>query len=239
MNKNEYLSQLKNELKKNCIPDSEEIMLEYEQHFDFKIADGFTEDEISARLGNPSLLAAQFKPDGTSSEKNSRRKISVYFWLPFTDIMVSIFFIMHWAWDLVIVAASISFAALAVCLFGGINPYSLIPPMPYWCGAVLGISSAAMSVLSAVGFFYFALLVRQIMRSYRRFHQNVLSSASGKAILPSLPTYPQIPRKSKRRMRNIAMFSFTIFLASFICGFIISAVSAGSFEFWHVWNWFV
>lgn len=36
-------------------------------------------------------------------------------------------------------AASVSSAALAVCLIGGINVAGVIPQLPYWRGAILGL----------------------------------------------------------------------------------------------------
>lgn len=37
------------------------MLEEYEQHFAFKLADGYSEEEIAARLGSPAELAAQFE----------------------------------------------------------------------------------------------------------------------------------------------------------------------------------
>lgn len=65
MNKREFLAQLERELKRNHVPDAGEILNEYAQHFAFKLADGYSEEEIAARLGDPAALAAQF--DGPSA----------------------------------------------------------------------------------------------------------------------------------------------------------------------------
>ena len=40
--RNEFLSKLSDELKKNNIADAADIVSEYEQHFAFKMADGFS-----------------------------------------------------------------------------------------------------------------------------------------------------------------------------------------------------
>ena len=55
MKKDEYLAQLVNELKKNAVADADDIVNEYEQHFAFKMADGFSEDEIAAKLGEKQI----------------------------------------------------------------------------------------------------------------------------------------------------------------------------------------
>ena len=45
MTRNEFLSKLADELKKN-IGEIDDIISEYDQHFAFKLADGFSEEEI-------------------------------------------------------------------------------------------------------------------------------------------------------------------------------------------------
>ena len=58
----EFMAALSQELKKRGIADSDDILEEYEQHFAFKLADGYSEEEIAAKLGSPKDLAAQFDP---------------------------------------------------------------------------------------------------------------------------------------------------------------------------------
>lgn len=60
MTKNEFMAKLTDELKKRNIEDAADVAEEYEQHFAFKLADGYSEEEIAAKLGDPTALAAQF-----------------------------------------------------------------------------------------------------------------------------------------------------------------------------------
>ena len=60
MTKTEYLSQLQTSLRRGKVIDADDILEEYRQHFDFKMAEGYTEEEISAKLGDPSEIAAQY-----------------------------------------------------------------------------------------------------------------------------------------------------------------------------------
>lgn len=48
MTKKQFIDILKEELNRNNVPDSDDIAKEYEQHFLFKLADGYSEEEISA-----------------------------------------------------------------------------------------------------------------------------------------------------------------------------------------------
>lgn len=237
MTRNEFLSKLTDELKKKYITDAADIITEYEQHFAFKMADGFSEEEIAAKLGNPVALASQFE-NVSEDKKYGGKKTVTTIGLYIIDFFTGIFFILLMAWEAIIVAFSLCSAVVAVCLFADIRPWSMIPPMPYWCGVVFGLSLAALAVLSAVGCIYFGAFIRQLMRSYGRFHHNTLAAASGSAVLPSLAIYPRLPAKINRPIRSIALFSLALFAACFVLGMIISMLSAGALEFWHSWGWF-
>ncbi len=51
MKKHEFMARLENELRRRNVADSADVIEEYEQHFAFKLADGYSEEEIAARLG--------------------------------------------------------------------------------------------------------------------------------------------------------------------------------------------
>ena len=68
MTKHEFMTLLTEELKKRSVPDAADVIDEYQQHFAFKLADGYSEEEIAAKLGDPVQLAAQFEPSGDSPE---------------------------------------------------------------------------------------------------------------------------------------------------------------------------
>ena len=238
MTKNEFLTQLMNELNKNDVADTADIISEYEQHFAFKIADGYSEAEIAAKLGTPADLAAQF--ESGRAEKYSRiQKAVTIIGLGFADFFAGIFFILLFAWEVIVAAFSLASVVVSVCLIGGFNLYSLLPPMPYWCGAVFGLSFAALAVLSAVGCVYFAAFIRQLMRSHSRFHHNVLASVSGRVSLPPLAVHPQFPVRINRRIRTVALYALALFAACFVLAMIVAMVSSGALGFWHAWGWFV
>ena len=74
MKKAEFLNKLNEELEKRNVADAADILEEYEQHFDLKLADGFFEEEIAARLGDPAMLAAQFDESGAYTAEGKRRQ---------------------------------------------------------------------------------------------------------------------------------------------------------------------
>ena len=237
MTKTEFIAQLDSALRKNGVPDTADIVGEYEEHFAFKMADGYSEEEIAARLGKPAELAAQFE-DGGRAVSHGGRKFATGVGLAFTDLFAAMCFALLWAWEAVMIAAALSFAAAAVCLLSGLNIQSLIPAMPYWCGAIWGVSLAALAVLTAVGSIYVAAFIRQLMRGFGRFAHNAMAAASDKPVLPPIPANPRLPVKTRRTLRQLALISLSVFAASFVLGMITSMLSAHAVEFWHAWGWF-
>lgn len=238
MTKTEFLAKLESALKKNGIEDTADIVGEYEEHFAFKLADGYSEEEIAAKLGEPSDLAAQFGKDAPE-EKRGGRKFTTVIGLIFTDLFASLCFVLLWAWEAVMAAATISFAGVAVCLIGGLRGVRLlIPAMPYGCAVIFGLSFAALTILAAVGCIYVAAYIRQLMRSFARFNHNAMAAASGRPVLPPVSTNPQLPARMRRTLRKLAQVSLAVFAVSFALGMIVSMLTANAWEFWHAWGWF-
>ena len=80
MTKLDFMAQLEQELKRRGVADADDVLEEYEQHFAFKLSDGYSEEEIAAKLGSPKELAAQFDPapqkkSGASRELRSLRRV--------------------------------------------------------------------------------------------------------------------------------------------------------------------
>lgn len=237
MTKNEFMMQFENELHKRNVSDAVDVVEEYEQHFAFKLADGYSEEEIASKLGDPIALAIQFGETDAPKQKSGNKPFVVVS-LCIADLFAGLFFILLAAWELVMAVASLASVTLTVCLLGDLNICNLIPTMPYWCGAIFALSFAALSVLLAVGCIYYAAFLRQLVRSFGRFQHNALASASGKAVLPTLVISPQFSAKTKRCLRSVALVSLALFAACFILSYIVCSLSAGSLWFWHAWGWF-
>lgn len=63
MNRSEFLSSLKDELRRIPQVDRNEILYDYEEHFSIGLEQGKTEEEISMDLGDPRTIARQFNAD--------------------------------------------------------------------------------------------------------------------------------------------------------------------------------
>lgn len=89
MTKLEFMNQLASELHKRNIADAADVLEEYEQHFAFKLADGYSEEEIAARLGSPADLAAQFEPAPQGAKRRSAALTCL--WLGWVDVFFGLF----------------------------------------------------------------------------------------------------------------------------------------------------
>ena len=108
MNKTEFINTLTNTLKERRIQDIDEIVAEYEQHFSIKMADGYSEEEIAARLGDPKALGEQF--DSETNKTATRSKAIVVIGLAFVDIIVVMLFALLFTWVIVMGAAAVALA---------------------------------------------------------------------------------------------------------------------------------
>ena len=59
MTRAEFMEKLERELRARKVPEPEDILAEYRRHFEYKLADGYSEEETAARLGDPAELAAR------------------------------------------------------------------------------------------------------------------------------------------------------------------------------------
>lgn len=235
MTKQEYLKKLEEKLRALRIEDIEDIIEEYDEHFAFRSADGYSEEETSIRLGSPETIANQYAQSESDDFKKAPAKAVG---LIATDFLSGILFIFLYCWTAVLFAISAAFLILGFCLLTTLNINGLIPPLPYHCAFILSISSFSLSVLSASAIYKWIAFVTQLLRSYIRFHQNSYAKMHGRPTLPPLRNYANIPAKIKRRLRITETVALCVLAVTFILGFALCAISAGDFQFWHIWGWF-
>ncbi len=238
MNRQSYLNELNNHLKANNVEDIDEILAEYEEHFTQKSADGYSDEEIAAKLGKPKEIAAQFKLGETQAERRSAGRAVIGTGLVFADIVVISFFILLFAWTIVLGAAAVSSAVIGIgLLLRPLLPENIIflPPMPYIGGLLWGVTMLAFGLLMGVVTIYSWSLAVQLGRAYRRWHKNMMTDGK----YPPLPKYPMLKDVTRRKLRSLALIALIALGLSLIIGYVVMAAVAGALEFWHVWNWFV
>lgn len=234
MTKQEYLSQLKNELKRNGVADADDVVSEYEQHFLFKLADGFSEEEIAAKLATPESIAAQFAGIRSEGKRKSGKKGLLILWLT----LIGVFEVMLYAaffWFIgALFCGSLVPAALGVELIAGLNFMNILPPMPYGGALVFGVMLIALGVMLFLFAVYCFAFLRQMVRASLRWRKNML----GDEALPLLPLSPQFSPKTRRAIRGVLLWSVLLFGITFITGYMVLGFYTHSLGFWHALGWF-
>ena len=91
-------------------------MEEYDEHFDFKLADGYSEQEIAARLGDPVKLAAQFVPAAPGEKCPAGKKALTVTDLVLLDILAEMALVALVAFGVVLIAAAAALGSAGACL---------------------------------------------------------------------------------------------------------------------------
>ena len=77
MTKNQYFKELKKQLKLYAVKESEDILKDYEEHFNEALSNGKTEEEICKTLGSPGNIAKQYSKDDNIPKKKTHKKFLV------------------------------------------------------------------------------------------------------------------------------------------------------------------
>lgn len=232
MNKTDYIKALEAELRARKASDIDEIIEEYSEHFDFKMADGFSESQIALKLGAPEKIAEQFAEEKSEKKGKPRalkKALSALIAIP--EVMGGVIFA---AWDVILAAVAIAFLVIGGTLIAGSDITGVIPKMPYASSLMFGIGAPALAVLAGCAAWYCFRLLMQLIKSRMRWHKSFVSGT----ILPPLSIAPRLEGKGKRIFRSIIYISAAAFGLFFLAAYVISAIDAHSVEFWHAWKWF-
>lgn len=77
MTKNQYFKELKKQLKLYAVKESEDILKDYEEHFNEALSNGKTEEEICKNLGSPENIAKQYSIEDKLPKKKHHKKFLV------------------------------------------------------------------------------------------------------------------------------------------------------------------
>lgn len=179
---------MKKELKLNNVEDIEDIISEYEEHFSFKLEEGFTEEEICRKLSSPKEIALQYTPK--AEPINKFEKSTKVTGLTFMSIPLGMIYILMWASVIVLGAFSIVSLVTGFCLLTTINIAGLIPYIPYFPAFVLSFACFGLAILSAIGTFYMFMYVKQWGKVYVRWCKNIANNTH----YPSISKHPKISK---------------------------------------------
>lgn len=234
MNQQEYLNELTVQLRKSGVTDVEEIVSEYEQHFLFKLADGFTQEQIAEKLDSAEHIAAQFASVRGEKKRTGGKKAFLVLWLTLIGIFEVALYAAFLMFIVALFCASLVPLALGAELIAGINLMNILPPMPYGAAVIFGVMLLSCSVLLVVAALYCFAYLRQMVRASLRWRKNLLTDEA----LPPLPFNPQFSPKAKRAIRGVFLWALLIFGTTFVAGFAVLALYTNAWGFWHALGWF-
>lgn len=235
MNKHEFLEELKKELEKRNVSDTEDIISEYEDHFAFKAEEGRTEEEIAKKLSSPKEIAEEYA-EFASEDKSGKRSANGFAKVGIVAVSIPLaaIYALMLAAVIALGAFAVCTAALGFCLLTTVNIAGLIPYIPYLPSIFIAVACFGLALLSAIGTLYAFMYVKQWRKCYFRWCKNMTG-----ACLPSLSAHPAISKRRASTLKLLAMLGLIIFISAFVVGYVLICAYAGSLEPWHVWNWFV
>lgn len=119
MTKSDFLERLAAELKRHHVSEPDEIIDEYREHFAFKLADGYSEEEIATKLGAPGAIAAQYV--AAPAEGGRGKKAITAIGLGAVDFCFGLLCVLLYAWEIVMGALVLALGALSVVLMGNLT----------------------------------------------------------------------------------------------------------------------
>ena len=178
MNKKTFLNQLKNELRNYPKDEIDEIIYDYEEHFRTGIENGKTEEEIAKTLGDPKMIAKQYKVSTVFKEaeedktfKNVVRAIFTVIGLTFMNLIFVIPILAAIAgvlFGLFVAAIAITFAGL-VAVFGSIATISGVSGI--LVGVFSGLILTPLGILMFIGLIYLSKYI--LLGIYKYFKMNL------------------------------------------------------------------
>lgn len=233
MNKNEFISTLKFELEKRRVVDIDEIIIDFEEHFSSHLEEGLTEAEIVRKVGVPEDIAEDYASH--YSIKTNPNSLLVRFGLISSDIGAVILFTLLSLSVIVLGVFSFALMTLSMSLVSHFNFLGLIPSMPYISSLIFGLSIISLAVIASLGTFHIFLYIKQWGKIYLRWRKNMLHNN----IYPMFGKHPKLSKRISSKLKFINIVASITFILMFITGYLISSIIAKSFEFWHIWNWFI
>ena len=176
MTKQQYLSELKKQLKSNAINNVEDILAEYDEYFTLKMKEGFTGEEVARNLSSPDELAKEYaEAEKSEIEKATNQKGLRITAISLLSVPAACVAALMWCSVIVLGGAALCFFALGTCLITTINVAGLIPYIPYFPSFMIGLASlffAGLLILATVIDFIF---VKPCCKSYVSFAKGYLN----------------------------------------------------------------
>lgn len=159
MNQNTFLSLLNQNLHRLSQTEQADILQDFKEHFINGLADGKTEEEISASLGSPVQIAKEMlanyhfdKAQKKASTGNVLRAVWAAIGLSFFNLIIVLGPFIGLAG--VIFAAWVTGGAFVISPFLALIQYFLIPASFEWFEMFLSVALSGLGILLLIGMYY-------------------------------------------------------------------------------------
>lgn len=214
MNKEEFINALEKGLKKANISEIKDILGDYQEYFDRQLELGKKEADISRFIGDIDSIVSEYK----SIEQQDKHS---WFSMVGTTIVALPLLIISYGVVILLFGAMIASWGIAVYYVFNLSSLAFMPSIPVFPM----IFYVLFFIAFAVFFFSFGY----------RFFVTVLSMTKQYIVKQSI-----VIGEYKKLIIYHKLFKYSFLIGSslFLIAFIISIISAKSFEFWHTWQWF-
>jgi len=120
--------------------------------------------------------------------------------------------------------------AIGVYLNLALKNLSFIPQLIIPLNFLYGLAFFALACFLFGFSMLYLIYINKVVRASIMWQKSLLSEKyGGNNVISSL---------NNDKYKKIALYSGIVFLSLFAAAYVVSAIVAGSFEFWHVWKWF-
>lgn len=214
MNKEQFITALRTGLKKHNIKDIDDILLEYEDYFRIQRELGKTEDDIAKRLGDITSIVDDYASSGSSHKKRWFDLVTISFVaIPLLILLYGVL--------IVFVGSAIASWGIAIYYLFGLDTLSFMPHIP------VGVHLIYVLLMLEWTVFFFSISVRFGAMLKAMTMQYVVKQSI------RIGEY-----QIKRIYHTLLKYSLMIGVTVFVIGYMISALIAQDWQYWHVWGWF-
>ncbi len=232
MDRQSYLDALKKALLDGGVSDHERVLRQFSEHFDRRLSDGCSEEDIAARLLNPVLVAKRYVCYHGPGKCPSRRSVAARVML--ADVIAALLLLAALCCTAALLGLTGLLAVLSARLILQLGTPVLFEQLPYWGSLLLGVAGVGIGLLSAMGAFLLIFYGRRGIRDYFCWRRHFLLAP----YCPHPPIHPLMGEKRRGRLRLAAKAAAIVSGLALIAAFVLLSAYTGYHPFWEDFGWF-
>ncbi|MFH0767834.1 MAG: DUF1700 domain-containing protein [Bacillota bacterium] len=226
MNKITFIQQLSEGLKEIGINDIDEVIKDYESHFDNELLKGKTEEEIAHELGKISDILVEFQSERPLGKP--KKAMSVYT-VVLSDVFIYLGMLSLYLVNLTVLALSLGSLLTGIYFIFMMDVLDFIPIMVVPFSQFLGSMFIAFAIFSFCLFVMLFKFLNGLMKRLVVWHKEIFNVKL---------LHHVIKIKQSELVKIITLWSWSAFLALMIIAYAIAVNLTGNPQFWHEWQWF-